>query len=305
MNFSAPTVSVILPVFNRLVYLRAAVASVFDQTFKDWELIVADDGSDEVTKGYLRELDRLPRVQVLWLAHSGNPASVRNAALRVATGEFVAFLDSDDEWLASKLATQLEVLREQPENLWCCSPIVHIDAEGKVLPRKSHTRRTVRRSVAFEGIARWEAAIALPTVIVQRQLVERVGGFDERKLLHEDYDLWLKLARESKVSVAGSALTRVRHHDDHYSKTGEPELRDWIEFFANWQHLLAEPGLKRVVERQGARCSAMLARYYASKGDRASVFRTITRSGRYWSCPEWWFGNAIALARLVVPASLR
>ena len=303
MNAPSPTVSVILPVFNRLVYLRAAVESVFQQSYADWELIVADDGSDEVTKDYLRELDRLPRVQVLWLAHSGNPAAVRNAALHVATGEFVAFLDSDDEWLPGKLAAQIAVLREQPEYLWCCSPIVHIDAQGNVLPRKANATRTVRRSVAFAGIVRWDAAIALPTVIVQRQLVQRVGGFDERRLLHEDYDLWLKLARESEVSVVDSPLTRVRHHGSHYSKTGEPELRDWIEFFAKWRHQVTEPGQKRVIERQGARCAALLARHYAARGDGTSVFRTITRSAGCWTFPEWWLGSAIALARLVLPAS--
>jgi glycosyltransferase involved in cell wall biosynthesis len=301
LNVSPPTVSVILPVFNRLEYLRAAVASVFQQSFTDWELVIADDGSDDATKDYLKGL-RHPQVKVLWLVHSGNPAAVRNAALRDATGEFVAFLDSDDEWLPDKLATQVKVLRDQPQYLWCYSPIVHIDADGNVLPRIS--RRTVGRGAAFERIARWEAAIAVPTVMVQRQLLERVGGFDEQRLLHEDYDLWLKLARESEVSIVGSALTRVRHHGSHYSKTGEPELRDWIEFYAKWERRVTEPRMRRVVERQGARCAALLARHFAARGDGASVFRTITRSVRCWTCPEWWLGNAIALARLVVPTSL-
>lgn len=298
---SSPTVSVILPVFNRLEFLRAAVASVFQQSFTDWDLIIADDGSDDATKDYLKDL-RDPRVRVLWLAHTGNPAAVRNAALRDATGEFIAFLDSDDEWLPEKLATQIRMLRDQPQFLWCYSPVEHIDADGNVLPRLS--RRTVPRGVAFKRIARWEAAIAVPTVIAQRQLVERVGGFDERRLLHEDYDLWLKLALESEVGVAGSALTRVRHHDSHYGKSGEPELRDWIEFYAQWKHRVTEPRLKRVIERQGARCAALLARHYAARGDGASVYRTITRSVRCWTCPEWWVGNAIALVRLVVPTSL-
>lgn len=290
--------------FSRLVYLRAAVASVFQQSFADWELIIADDGSDDATKDYLKGLDRLPHVKVLWLAHAGNPAAVRNVALRDATGEFVAFLDSDDEWLPEKLATQIEMLRDQQQNLWCYSPVLHIDADGNVLPRKSRARRIVGRGAAFEQVARWEAAIALPTVIVKRQLVERVGGFDERRLLHEDYDLWLKLAGESEASVVDSPLTRVRHHGSHYSKTGEPELRDWIEFFAKWQHQVAEPARKRVVERQGARCTALLARHYAARGDAAAVFRTITRSMSCWTCPEWWLGSALALARLVVPGSL-
>lgn len=301
---SSPVVSIVLPVFNRLVYLRAAVASVFGQTFTDWELIVADDGSDEETKAWLRSIERPPRVRVLSLEHSGNPAAVRNAALRAANGEFVAFLDSDDEWHPEKLAIQVQALRVQRQFLWCCSPVLHIDANGNMLPRNSRGQRTNRARASFEQIARWETAVATPTVMVHRDLLQRVGGFDERALLHEDYDLWLKLARESEVSVHAMPLARVRHHDDHYSRSGEPEIRDWIEFFARWEQRLTEPGLKRVVERQGARCTTLLARHYAARGEGASVLRIIGRGANGWKCPEWWIGSAVALARLVVPAAL-
>jgi GT2 family glycosyltransferase len=291
-------------VFNRLTYLRAAVGSVFQQSFTDWELIIADDGSDDATRTYLSGLERRPRVTVLWLAHTGNPGAVRNAALRAATAEFIAFLDSDDEWHPDKLSIQIAMLRKQPQHLWCYTPIEHIDASGNPLPRKPRPRRTARPGMAFERIARWEAAIAVPTVIVQRRLVDRVGGFDERRYLHEDYDLWLKLARESEFSVVRIPLTRVRHHDSHYSKTGEVELRDWIELFAKWQDLVTEARRRRVIQRQAARCTALLARHYAASGEGAAVVRTITRGVRYWTCPEWWLGSVIALVRLATPTSL-
>ena len=82
--YVSPAVSIILPTFNRKRWLERAVASVLAQTFTDWELIVADDGSDVETKTYLRSLDSMPNVQILWLAHCGNPSRVRNAALRDA-----------------------------------------------------------------------------------------------------------------------------------------------------------------------------------------------------------------------------
>ena len=301
----AAVVSIILPVFNRPAYLRSAVASVFAQSFTDWELIIADDGSDDGTRAYLRRLEKPPRVKVVWLAHTGNPAAVRNAALREAKGEFVAFLDSDDEWLPEKLARQIEVLRERPERLWCYSPVAHMYANGNPLPRKPRARRAARDGAVFEQIASWEAAIAMPTVIAKRQLVERVGGFDERQIMHEDCDLWLKLARESEVSIVSSPLSRVRHHDSHYSATGEQALRDWIGLFEKWQHLVTQRRLKRVFERQRARCTALLARHYATQRDGASVFRTITgNTRRFWSCSEWWVGSVAALVRLAIPTSL-
>src|SRR5580693_7584371 len=93
---STAIVSVVLPTFNRLRFLRPAIESVYAQTFTDWDLIVADDGSDLETRRYLQTLTNDPRVTVLWLPHTGRPSMVRNAALLRAAGEYVAFLDSDD-----------------------------------------------------------------------------------------------------------------------------------------------------------------------------------------------------------------
>ena len=107
-------VSIILPTFGRLEYLRPTVASVYRQTLRDWELIVADDGSDAETRGYLRTLEADSRVRLLWLTHTGIPAIVRNAALREARGEYVAFLDSDDLWAPDKLSRQVTLLRSRP-----------------------------------------------------------------------------------------------------------------------------------------------------------------------------------------------
>src|SRR5882672_10472844 len=108
---SVTAVSIILPTFNRLEFLRPAIDSVFAQTFMDWDLIIADDGSAEPTRAYLRTLVSQPRVKVIWLAHTGNLSAVRNAALRAAQGEYIAFLDSDDLWMPVKLKHQMAALR--------------------------------------------------------------------------------------------------------------------------------------------------------------------------------------------------
>ena len=107
----SPAVSVIMPTFNRLEFLKPAVLSVLGQTFEDWELIIADDGSSEATREYLQTLKNHPRVQVILMPHTGKPSVVSNEALRHTRGEYVAFLDSDDLWLPTKLETQLRSLR--------------------------------------------------------------------------------------------------------------------------------------------------------------------------------------------------
>src|ERR1700732_782927 len=126
----SPAVSIIVPTFNRLKYLRATMASVFEQTFQDWELLIADDGSDADTRAYLQRLDAPPRVRVIWLAHSGRPSVVRNAALRAAQGEFVAFLDSDDVWLPKKLETQIASLRSRTARRWRHTKFILVDESG-------------------------------------------------------------------------------------------------------------------------------------------------------------------------------
>src|SRR4051794_15650593 len=121
-----PAISVILPTFNRTALLRQSIESVFAQSCNDWELVVADDGSDEETHSFLRTLPA-SKVCILRLEHSGNPSRVRNAALAAARGEFVAFLDSDDLWMPSKLEKQLAATAS---NGWSYCQYEHINASG-------------------------------------------------------------------------------------------------------------------------------------------------------------------------------
>jgi glycosyltransferase involved in cell wall biosynthesis len=216
---TAPAVSVIMPTFNRLRYLPAAVESVFAQTFQDWELIIADDGSDEETKTYLKALHHPPRIKVIWLSHTGNPGAVRNAALRSASGEYIAFLDSDDFWLPRKLEMQIRALRQSPARQWSCTAFTMVDADGKPLATESARRWTARSGAIFKQLLRQEIAVTTPTVLAVRQLVERAGRFHTRQLLYEDYDLWSRLALLSEVEAIETPLTHVRKHAEHYGGT--------------------------------------------------------------------------------------
>src|SRR5262245_60978570 len=112
-----PTISVILPTFNRVAMLGEAIESVRRQTFDDWELIVADDGSTDATLEQLESLGE-PRLRVVRLTHTGSAAGARNAALKVAVGDWIAFLDSDDLWARDKLAIQHRALTANPDCGW-------------------------------------------------------------------------------------------------------------------------------------------------------------------------------------------
>ena len=134
-----PLVSIVLPTFERLDLLRLTVDSVFRQTLRDWELIVADDGSGGELLAYLYVLARDERVRAIRLEHSGIPARVRNRALELARSPYVAILDSDDIWEANKLERQLDVMRGAPDCEWSYSAYTMIDA-GRRTPARSSRR---------------------------------------------------------------------------------------------------------------------------------------------------------------------
>jgi len=301
---STPSVSVVIPTFNRLEYLREAVASVFAQNFTDWELVIADDGSDAATRDYLATLRDSARVKLLLLDHSGNPGAVRNVAARHACGEWLAFLDSDDLWHPSKLAMQVALMHAHPHRHWGYCAIERIDGEGCLIPRPNHRWRPRPQGEILEHVIRWRAGIAMRSVIVKRQLFADVGGFDEAHAMFEDFDLWLRLAAASPASALDVPVVRVRQHTEHFGSQGECGLREWIALFDRWKPRLAEPRLRRALEAQSVECTVRIAHQQALGARRASALRTLfgTRRGA-WRHAGWWKGAMRVAARCVFPVA--
>ena len=188
-----PEVSVIVPTFDRLAYLSAAIASVTAQTFADWELIVVDDGSSDGTTSFLDGL-RDTRIRPLRLPHFGNPSRVRNAGIQLARGRYPAFLDSDDLWEPTKLEVQLALMRARPERRWSYTKERFIDERGTPVSDSGFPAWIPYEGAILERLLTIDALISMPTVIAERALVEAAGGFDEQQRFGEDYDLWLRSA---------------------------------------------------------------------------------------------------------------
>jgi glycosyltransferase involved in cell wall biosynthesis len=208
-----PAVSIVLPTYNRLPLLRKTIASVVEQTFGDWELIVADDGSTDDTRDYLEAIDD-PRVRPLWMEHRGDLTSARSAGLKHARSKWVAFIDSDDLWLPGKLELQLRRLAAQPECRWSYTGYSLIDAAGTPLPERSDLLPRPVSGHILEPLLRFKLSTPLPTMLVQRSLIEEIGGFDETIPIHSDYDFALRLAARSEVLALPDILTLVREHPD-------------------------------------------------------------------------------------------
>jgi glycosyltransferase involved in cell wall biosynthesis len=299
-----PVVSIILPTCGRLQYLRATVDSVYRQTFRDWELIVADDGSDAETKGYLRTLENDSRVTLLWLTHTGIPAVVRNAALGRARGEYVAFLDSDDLWAPEKLSRQMAILHSRPMCGWCYTGLSHIDGSGQPLAEPLFWPSVPCEGAVFERLVTGPVVIRTPSVLAARDLVAKVGGFDETIRSGEDYDLWLRLSLVSDVALLDEPLVQVRRHEANYSQ-------NWEIAFTGRDHCLKKlqgtvDADRRVLLRmERTRNALTLAARHASLGNPVQMLRALCRALPYsWSSPLWWLALVKTPLRPYVPQRL-
>jgi glycosyltransferase involved in cell wall biosynthesis len=301
---TSPEVSVVLPTFNRLKYLRVAVDSVFTQTFTDWELIVADDGSEGETAAYVAALANRPKVKVLRLAHTGNPGAVRNAACRAARGEYIAFLDSDDVWLPEKLALQVASLRSHPQRGWSHTAFAVIDESGGPLTGADARWWPAAEGCILEPLIKREVSVAISSVIVKRRLLEQLGGFDLEQPACNDYDLWLRLAGLSEIDgVSEILLHKRRQHDPYYHST--MVFEDMGRAIAKLLAISTDRSLHSMLRRERAKVAAGLARSQAIRGDRWAALGTLARSSQYaWGYAEWWLGGAEAAARAVTPSGV-
>ncbi|NQT57419.1 MAG: glycosyltransferase family 2 protein [Bacteroidetes bacterium] len=181
-------ISIIIPVYNRYEMLKEAVNSVLVQDNVDFELIIADDGSDDELASAESEFMNDPRVSLLRLPHSGMPGKVRNLGAGAARGEYLAFLDSDDLWLPGKLAQQLEVFAGHPE-----ATIVHTREtwirDGKEISQRK--MRHAREGHIFSDALK-KCIIGPSTVMIKRDTYAELEGFRDDLEVAEDYELWLR-----------------------------------------------------------------------------------------------------------------
>src|SRR5262245_58115192 len=234
-------VSVIIPTYNRAACLTLALASVLNQTYQNFEIIVVDDAS---TDGTADVVGGLADARIAYVRHDvnrgkvGAGAAARNTGIARARGSYIAFLDDDDEWLPEKLARQVAVLETSPRSVGAVyTGFVKIDqATGQIVERITPTRRgTISRDLIAEN------CVGTPsTVLVRNECFQKVGLFDESMAFGEDYDMWIRIAREFEFDYIDEPLVRYAVHDVQLSAQNyerkisglEAQLRKHVAFFA-------------------------------------------------------------------------
>jgi GT2 family glycosyltransferase len=209
-------VSIIMPVYNGAKYIAEAINSAFAQTYKDWELIVVDDGSTDDTEEIVVSLG-LP-LKFIKQQNCG-PSAARNLGLQAATGTYIVFLDADDEWdhdFLEKTASQLDRLDESVAAV--CSGWLYIDKEGQELP---HTRMSRDGYLGLEDFL-INNPFPLHAILTRKELLLSVHGFDSQILAMEDWDLWLRLLGTGRRFYAiRSPFAKYRLHG--LSNSREPD----------------------------------------------------------------------------------
>jgi len=208
-----PTVSVIVPTYNRWPMVGEAVRSVLAQSHSEFELIVVDDGSTDGTVEKLAGID--PRLRIFRQANQGVSAA-RNFAVKQARGRYLAFLDSDDLWQPRKLEIQSQFMDRNPTVEICQTEEIWIRHGIRVNPKYKH-----RKPSGEIFMPSLELCLVSPSaVMMTRALFEKIGGFDESLPVCEDYDLWLRISVAYPVPLIAEPLVIKRGgHTDQLSRS--------------------------------------------------------------------------------------
>ncbi len=277
-----PAVSVVIPAYNQGAFIGEAIRSVLEQTFRDFDVHVIDDGSTDDTKEVVESFDD-ERLRYFRQENSGLPAVARNVGIARSTGEFIAFLDADDLWLPDKLERQAEAMKANPN---CGIVACNFQCLGDhPLGGKVMLRGNVPTGRVFEKLLHANF-ICTAMAMVRRSALQKAGVFDPSLRIGEDYDLWLRITHDFEFEHVEKVCGFYRINKQSITEGNSPlvwipALISVVERICEMYHIprkLADSALAVHYARQ--------AFHYLRAGDAESFRGAIRRSaGRRMTMP--------------------
>jgi glycosyltransferase involved in cell wall biosynthesis len=281
-----PRVSVIIPAFNTAEFIAETLDSVFAQTFRDFEVIIINDGSPDI-----RELEQVLvryRGQIIYLKQENRGlAGARNTGIRYARGEYLAFLDSDDCWLPDYLASQLKLFEDTP-----LLDVVYSDAlyfGDSALAGKTYMQICPSNGPAtLQNLIREDCQALASCTVVRRQVVVDAGLFDESFRCCEDYDLWLRiLYRGGRMAYQRKVLGKYRSRPGSLSRNAMKMSETLAAVYEKTERTMDLPeetraSLKRQLNQAQAHFDLESGRNSLAAGDFERAKDSLTKANKFF-----------------------
>lgn len=227
-------ISIITPTYNREAFLPAAIESVLAQSYKEFELIIVDDGSTDNSRELINAYaDKDPRVKYLYQENQRQSVA-RNYALSIAKGDFICFLDSDNYWPHDKLEKSLKAFEQHPEADIVYGDCITIDEQGNEL----HRNNMRRYSGNIAALLLKDNFVSMNTTMTRRRCFNEMGGMSGKRRVADDYDLWLKFSARYRFQYIPEFLAYYRVMENQISsnkklrfETNEKIILDFLAAF--------------------------------------------------------------------------
>lgn len=225
-----PIFSIIIPTFQRVQLLERAILSVLGQQFKDWELLIVDDGSTDSTQDLVKvwgEKDSRIKFFKRPYSRSKGPSSCRNIGMELAKGEYLAFLDSDDEWLPKRLNRALDYMEQNQAKAIYSGALV----KGQKTDYMRPSRQLTQQDSVFDFILNPRTFTQTSTLIIHRDIARKVS-FPETMTHHEDYDFFIQVSRIALWHYFDNYDVVVHWEDNSKRKIN---YRNCLDFYKNYR----------------------------------------------------------------------
>lgn len=296
-----PRVSVIIPTYNYGKYVQRAIDSVLSQSFRDFEIIVVDDGSTDNTEEIIEKHFK-NKVRYYYQKNSGAP-SARNHGLSFSKGEYVVFLDADDRLMKNALESRYRFLQSHPGHGWVYGAALYQNDNGQDISRffSSKFASSNKREGHILPYLLLGELIPLCSVMLKQKLVQALGGFDTNLSYFQDYELWLRAAAQSEIGFIAERNVIVLIHKGSISQSEGDGYRSILKILTD-----AESRFPQVVDHLGyswrKRLSLIMAeraRHLVNEGDHKSGLSLFVKAIKRY---PWHLRYYAAFARYTLRA---
>jgi len=264
-------VSVIMPTYNGEKTIQRAIKSVLNQSYKNLEVIVVDDCSQDNTVMVVNSIkDR--RIKLIRHNENRNGSAARNTGIKESRGKYIAFLDDDDEWLKEKISKQIKYLKSKNSKEWkACIPSHRILSNRKwrevILKKEGDIRREIFMMEMSLG--------AGSSLLIDKEIIKEIGLFNEEYIRHQDMEYILRYLMKYKLGVMSEVLTLIHGHSGNVS--GEKMATVKKKFLKDFKREIDSFG-RRLSRRIYARQWLQVSKHYALDGDVLNTFRYLFKS---------------------------